>query len=206
MFFTSIDISDKLMKPVHYKPEEFAACDGKAREVLDIQPHAVNELYLWYSGFYMGECAPLGGQFEETCRAITRVYGPCLDATFGPRLYRVDRLDLPEDRTTSKPITSWSRDHAGARHFFNEFTMGVNFEGASRYGWRIISTAAPKPLVTYEATMEFLRDTSPDDLHKWLNCREMQGSKEVICFTPHPIPDLRIEATMPCLDGRKHAA
>jgi hypothetical protein len=131
----------------------------------------------------MAECAPLGGAFHKSAAAIEKHYGRQHSPHTPGTLYRVDRLDLPETATTTKPILSWSRTEAGARHFYDYFTNGVNRWGSSMYGWRIICAEGNTPLVSYEAMMAFLADTN-DELYEWLAVEEMRKSEEVICVTP----------------------
>jgi hypothetical protein len=174
------------------RPASKLSCE--ARQVLASCPTAVAELNAWYSGYYMAECAPLDGDFHKACQVIQSTYGDRVDIPC--ELYRVDRGDLPEGVTTTKPITSWSRSHKAARSFYDVFTHGVNRLGASQYSWRIIRATNPKPIVTFEATLRFLRDTNTE-LWDWLNCPDMLKSEEVICRTPDKLAGFQVAEAIP---------
>lgn len=182
-------------KDMSWKPDRPASkLSCEARQVLASCPNAVAELNAWYSGWYMAEVAPDGGDFHKTCQVIQSTYGDRVDVPC--ELYRVDRGDLPEGVTTPKPITSWSRSHAGARSFYDVFTHGVNRMGASRYTWRIIRATNPKPIVTFEATLRFLKDTNTE-LWDWLNVPDMLKSEEVICRTPDILSGFQVAEAIP---------
>lgn len=177
------------MHEEHYKPDAGRALSCEAKQVLASCEDAVQEMYLWYSGYYMAETAPLGGSYHRAAQVIASTYGDKVEVP--QHLYRLDRGDLTQDATTDKPILSWSRDEEAAEHFYKTFTMGVNRWGASEYDWRIIRASNNKPLVTFEATLAFLRD-SCRDLYEWVNDEDMHGSKEVICETPRVLEGFKV--------------
>jgi hypothetical protein len=174
----------------------------EAKQVLASVPDALTELNAWYSGYYMAEVAPLDGRLHRTLDVIASTYGTA-KVIVPDQLYRVDKGDLPEGVTTAKPITSWSRSHAGARSFYDIFTNGVNRLGSSQYAWRIIRASNPRPIATFEATLRFLKDTNKE-LYEWLAVPDMLKSEEVICLTPDKLDRFAVVEPLPRLPLGTH--